>query len=942
MRKGILALGALLAASTASANPVEWPDLSTPPEGLSGGERDAAIIVGVENYTYLPDVPGAAQNALDWYRFLTARGVPGHKIRLLVDPIRDADGRTPTDDPQGTNDGILAAAAQASADVESGGTLWFVFIGHGAPGQGGDDGLLVGVDASGTARGIYNRSVSRQKILETLAEGQQAETVAVLDTCFSGRTPGGDALVADLQPVIPVGLSVSTAATVLTATSSNQFAGPLPMGGRPAFSYLTLGALRGWGDLDGDGSVTTTEAVTYSRNSLLSLVTDRVQEPQLEGGNAGLVLSTARESGPNIDEMRLALIGQSSTGGRTTGGTTGGTTGNPLGNFGLDVDVSRMLAEQRCERAAFDGAAAEQRDLLADAQSEDRAQIMEQWSTLSTQANDCALLDDSATRQRCHEQVSAFSDALDGREVTVPARLATVTTECGDRQTAVDEHREPSQAALEVLVQVEALLGQYDDEHRIGGRGTPVASGEGMPLGRAPVHEESLRAGFSGDPRSYPVAVGGTEDSTIRVSQLELASGCVGYVDNTQPAMRLSYRAGRSPLRIASCSATDTTLVVKGPDGWYCNDDAIGTNPEVRLDRPRTGTYEVFVGNVRPEAATSTLMLSELTSASLCDGVVNEPPPETRPTPRTGTATSLNHRGSPLYGTTRLTAGFSPDPTFVAGQAGATRDGAVQASSLGIGSSCRGVVESSKPDYVLDYTSGQYTLRTGFCSDGDTSVVMRTPSGQWLCDDDGGSGHNPLVFQERPESGQYQVWVGSIDGRAHRGNFWASERANIDPCTASSTGNTSAQSATRATAYTGGRPNYAAEPRYGQTSLRSGFSPDPQYATVRAGGSSDVRQMNLDPSCRGFIAPSQPDYRVNFEAGRYTFRIAACSDEDTTLVVSDGNGNWRCSDDAEGRNPVLLWNDAPSGAYDVWVGRYQAGEASARIVVSENSGPYCE
>src|SRR5690606_35267777 len=104
-------------------------------------------------------------------------------------------------------------------------------------------------------------------------------------------------------------------------------------------------------------------------------------------------------------------------------------------------------------------------------------------------------------------------------------------------------------------------------------------------------------------------------------------------------------------------------------------------------------------------------------------------------------------------------------------------------------------------------------------------------------DDDGGSGNNPHITMERPESGQYQVWIGSVDGRAHRGNLWVSERVNVDHCSASPGGST--QSTTTST-YAGGRPNYAAEPRYGQTTLRSGFSPDPQYATVRAGGSSDV------------------------------------------------------------------------------------------------------
>ena len=944
MRRLCMSLAMMVGLTTAAqAGPEGWPDLSQAPEGLTGGENDAAVIIGVENYTYLPDVPGAAANAADWYRFLAARGVPSHKIRLLVDPIRDSDGRLPPDDPQATNDGILAAVSQASADVGDGGTLWFIFIGHGAPGQDGGDGMLVGVDASGTARGIYSRSVARSKVLSTLAEGSQAETVAILDTCFSGRTPAGDALVSDLQPVIPVGLSVTTAATVLTATSSNQFAGPLPPGGRPAFSYLTLGALHGWGDLDNDGNVTAMEAVTYSRNTLLSLVTDRQQEPQLEGGNADLVLSNARADGPDIDEMRLALLG----GGGSTVPNTGGGGPNPLGTFVMDMDVTSMLREQQCERAAADLAATEQRDALEAAQEEDREQILEQWAALSEQATACGQLDDEPTRRRCHEQVTAFGDVLEGRTVDVPARVVSVATECGNRQSAAEGFSEPSLAAVDVLLQVEGLLGQYDAEHRLGtGAGPAVApAATGMPRGRAPQYTESLRSGFRGDPRSYDVRIGGNGESTVRTSELGLGEGCAGFVATDAPAMRLTYRAGRSPLRIATCSAADTTLLVHGPDGWYCNDDAVGTNPEVRLDTPRTGDYEIFIGNVRAEGVTGELKLSELTSRQLCDGDASSYTPGTtlipdvvEPTP-SGTPRALQHTQPPRYGRATLEAGFSGDPRWVPAQAGASNAGAVQASTLGLGDGCRGIVDSTKPDYLIDYTPGTNNLRTGFCSSGDTSVVVRSPSGRFACDDDSGSGTNPDLTIERPERGLYAVWVGSIDGGAHRGNLWVSERSGGDPCRSAPAGSNSTP-VSQPTA--GGRPNYNGTPRYGSTSLRSGFTNDPVRVPVRAGGSSDVRQMNLDPSCRGYIAPSQPDYRVNFEAGRYTFRIAACSDEDTTLVISDGRGNWRCSDDAEGRNPVVMWNDAPSGQYDVWVGRYSSGEGGAQLVMSENSGPYCD
>jgi len=68
---------------------------------------------------------------------------------------------------------------------------------------------------------------------------------------------------------------------LLTAGTSRQFAGALPGLARPAFSYLALGALRGWADDDHDGSVTANEVVTFSNAVMSTTVRGRQQTPQL-------------------------------------------------------------------------------------------------------------------------------------------------------------------------------------------------------------------------------------------------------------------------------------------------------------------------------------------------------------------------------------------------------------------------------------------------------------------------------------------------------------------------------------------------------------------------------------------------------------------------------------------------------------------------------------
>src|SRR5579885_1891333 len=104
-----------------------WPDVSAPLSTVGGGEKDAAVVVGIENYPFVAKVPGARRNADDWQSFLTdTLKVPLDKVALLRDN-------------EASLEKLRRSAAQAAAQVLPGGTLWFVFIGHGAPSKDGKD-----------------------------------------------------------------------------------------------------------------------------------------------------------------------------------------------------------------------------------------------------------------------------------------------------------------------------------------------------------------------------------------------------------------------------------------------------------------------------------------------------------------------------------------------------------------------------------------------------------------------------------------------------------------------------------------------------------------------------------------------------------------------------------------------------------------------------------
>jgi hypothetical protein len=280
---------------------LRWPDLTRAGARIGGGEDDAAVIVGIERYAHVSRIPGAVENATAWYEHLVrSRGIPVERVQLLLD--NDA-----------TREDMQWAIDEAARQVGDDGTLWFVFVGHGAPARDQKDGLLIGFDAQQKARSIHARGLRRSDLLSRL-EASKAENIRVLlDACFSGRAGNGQQLVAGLQPLV---VTVDDGArdprtTLFTAARNDEFAGPLPGADRPAFSYLALGGLRGWADEDGNGRVTAGELHNYVRTALQALVRDRRQRNTFSGSQDSDLSRRAREKGPELSSLVRELAKRS-------------------------------------------------------------------------------------------------------------------------------------------------------------------------------------------------------------------------------------------------------------------------------------------------------------------------------------------------------------------------------------------------------------------------------------------------------------------------------------------------------------------------------------------------------------------------------------------------------------------------------------------------------
>lgn len=76
---------------------------------------------------------------------------------------------------------------------------------------------------------------------------------------------------------------------------------------------------------------------------------------------------------------------------------------------------------------------------------------------------------------------------------------------------------------------------------------------------------------------------------------------CIGFIDK-EPDHKITLTKPFRYLKLQVKSSGDTILLVRGPGGIWCNDDASDRNPEISGDWLE-GTYEVWVGSYEENAS---------------------------------------------------------------------------------------------------------------------------------------------------------------------------------------------------------------------------------------------------------------------------------------------------------------------------------------------------
>jgi hypothetical protein len=234
-----------------------------------------AVIIGIEHYRDIPAAPGAATDA-QWMEQTLLQGlqIPKENERFLVDA-------------HATHSDIEQALDWLVAAVPAGGRAYFYFSGHGTPAVKDSSAMLVPYEATDT--GLASVGIPVSHVLQRLSETKGHESLAILDSCFSGAG-GRSVLPKGARPLIRVkdtAPASKSAVALFSAAGASEISGPTKDGHQGLFtSNVATGLGGGEADLDGDGQITLAELQQYvtPRVSRAAKEEGRDQHPSLSTG----------------------------------------------------------------------------------------------------------------------------------------------------------------------------------------------------------------------------------------------------------------------------------------------------------------------------------------------------------------------------------------------------------------------------------------------------------------------------------------------------------------------------------------------------------------------------------------------------------------------------------------------------------------------------------
>ncbi len=271
-----------------------------------------------------------------------------------------------------------------------------------------------------------------------------------------------------------------------------------------------------------------------------------------------------------------------------------------------------------------------------------------------------------------------------------------------------------------------------------------------------------------------------------------------------------------------------------------------------------------------------------------------------------------------------LAAGFPLDPTFVSVQGG----GEVDANLLA--SHCVGFI-NQQPVVTVNWTGEAPFVEVFFISDSDPTLVVLTPDGQLLCNDDANDDLlDPVISLDDPAPGTYRIWVGSYaKNQLIPGILVLTTKPEINIGTFNLAGLIQRPLVPKAPE----EPTPIGAIEAATTAIQDleaeavalVAEAEPLNASLTVSGTIPLFELGLpNPVCNGLVS-GVPDFVLDYTGDSEQFTVFFEGDGDATLLVLSEDGELlACGDDVEDGvnvNPLVTVTGAKPGLYGVWVGR---------------------
>jgi hypothetical protein len=219
-----------------------------------------------------------------------------------------------------------------------------------------------------------------------------------------------------------------------------------------------------------------------------------------------------------------------------------------------------------------------------------------------------------------------------------------------------------------------------------------------------------------------------------------------------------------------------------------------------------------------------------------------------------------------------------------------------------------------------------YALDIDVQSDCDSTLLLHTPDGGWVFDDDSGGNLMPSITLTEPwrMNGRVDVWIGTYGGgscpatitfRTGRAPGVADEAGDVPMGGGAAVGCPNPGLSGQTVAYTGAQ-------LWSRQSL-----------ATQASGTTQLGDCGI-PGTRGYANPA-PNYSF-YLSGMQGYRLDLTADAscDSTMLVRTPDGLWHFNDDGHGNLDPLISLTPPTmleGRVDVWVGTYGPTPCAATL-----------